>query len=136
MDEGLEKGVPKIDERIDTFKKLVNILGKGHVVWRFDPLVLTDNITVSDLLRKIEYIGNNLQGYTEKLVFSYADIASYRKVRANLDANNINYTETLGTHRYEGHTINGKLDGEIYRYDMDMYHPNTLTSVLEYQDGK
>ena len=93
MDEGLEKGVPKIDERIDTFKKLVNILGKGHVVWRFDPLVLTDNITVSDLLRKIEYIGNNLQGYTEKLVFSYADIASYRKVRANLDANNINYTE-------------------------------------------
>ena len=93
VDEGLEKGVPKIDERIDTFKKLVNILGKGHVVWRFDPLVLTDNITVSDLLRKIEYIGNNLQGYTEKLVFSYADIASYRKVRANLDANNINYTE-------------------------------------------
>lgn len=53
-----------------------------------------------------------------------------------INKNNINYTETLGTHRYEGHTINGKLDGEIYRYDMDMYHPNTLTSVLEYQDGK
>ena len=93
MDEGLEKGVPKLDERIDTFKKLVDILGKGHVVWRFDPLILTDHITVPDLLRKIEYIGNNLLGYTEKLVFSYADIASYRKVRANLDANRINYTE-------------------------------------------
>ena len=53
-----------------------------------------------------------------------------------INKNNINYTETLGTHRYEGHTINGRLDGEIYRYDMDMYHPNTLTSVLEYQDGK
>lgn len=93
VDEGLEKGVPKIDERIGTFKKLVDILGKGHVVWRFDPLILTEHITVSDLLRKIEYIGDNLQGYTEKVVFSYADIASYRKVRANLDANHINYTE-------------------------------------------
>lgn len=93
MDEGLEKGVPKLEERIDTFKKLVDSLGKGHVVWRFDPLILTDHITVSDLLRKIEYIGNNLLGYTEKLVFSYADIASYRKVRANLNANRINYTE-------------------------------------------
>lgn len=93
VDEGLERGVPKLDERIDTFKKLVDILGNGHVVWRFDPLVLTDHITISDLLHKIEYIGNKLHGYTEKLVFSYADIVSYRKVRANLDANHINYIE-------------------------------------------
>lgn len=93
VSEGLEKGVPKLDERIDTFKQLVEVLGKGHVVWRFDPLVLTDNISVSDLLRKVEYIGDRLQGFTEKLVFSYADIASYRKVRANLEANNVYYRE-------------------------------------------
>ncbi|MGM9820922.1 MAG: DUF1848 domain-containing protein [Candidatus Onthomorpha sp.] len=93
VEEGLERGVPKLEERIDTFKKLVDILGKGRVVWRFDPLILTDNITISDLLSKIEYIGDRLYGYTEKLVFSYADIASYRKVRANLNANNINYIE-------------------------------------------
>lgn len=91
--EGLEKGVPPLQERIATFKKLVNILGKGHVVWRFDPLILTDKITISDLLHKVEYIGNQLYGYTEKLVFSYADIASYKKVRGNLQANHINYDE-------------------------------------------
>lgn len=92
-DEGLEKGVPKLGERIDTFKQLVEILGKGHVIWRFDPLVLTDHISVADLLRKIETIGNSLYGYTEKLVFSYADIASYKKVRSNLDANHIHAIE-------------------------------------------
>ena len=91
--EGLERGVPKLNERLDTFKQLVDILGKGHVVWRFDPLMLTDRISVADLLQKISFIGDNLLGYTEKLVFSYADIASYRKVRANLDANRINYRE-------------------------------------------
>ena len=91
--EGLEKGVPLLEERIDTFKRLVDKLGKGRVIWRFDPLILTDQISLDDLLRKVEYIGDQLWGYTEKLVFSYADIALYKKVKANLDKSHVNYTE-------------------------------------------
>lgn len=89
--EGLERGVPPIKERIETFKLLVDKLGKGAVVWRFDPLILTDKIDIDKLLQKIENIGEQLQGYTEKLVFSFADILSYRKVRANLERSHINY---------------------------------------------
>jgi DNA repair photolyase len=91
--EGLERGVPPLAERIETFKTLVGQLGKGHIVWRFDPLILTDQITISDLLGKIENIGNQLVGYTEKLVFSFADIAAYKKVKTNLDKNGIKYSE-------------------------------------------
>ena len=91
--EGLEKGVPPLEKRIDTFKRLVDQLGKGHVIWRFDPLILTDIIGLDDLLAKVENIGDQLQGYTEKLVFSYADIALYKKVKANLDKNHVNYAE-------------------------------------------
>jgi hypothetical protein len=54
VSEGLEKGVPELPERIETFKSLVSKLGKGHVIWRFDPLMLTDHISPDDLLRKIE----------------------------------------------------------------------------------
>ena len=91
--EKLEQGVPAIDQRIETFKRLVDKLGVGGVIWRFDPLILTDDICINDLLEKIEKIGNQLKGYTEKLVFSYADIMSYRKVRANLEKCNIPYHE-------------------------------------------
>ena len=91
--EGLEKGVPPLEERIDTFKKLVDRLGKGRVIWRFDPLMLTDQIGIDDLLTKIERIGDQLVGYTEKLVFSYADIAAYKKVKSNLEKSRVNYTE-------------------------------------------
>lgn len=91
--EGLERGVPKFSERVDTFKLLVDKLGKGRVIWRFDPLLLTDDISIDALLTKIERIGDQLQGYTEKLVFSYADILSYRKVKANLEKNHIPYQE-------------------------------------------
>lgn len=91
--EGLEKGVPALDKRIETFKALANRLGVGKVIWRFDPLILTDTIDVDTLLEKIQFIGNKLKGFTEKLVFSYADIASYKKVKTNLDANEIHYRE-------------------------------------------
>jgi hypothetical protein len=91
--EGLEKGVPAVEKRIDTFKRLVDCLGFGKVIWRFDPLILTDRILINDLLKKAERIGNALKGYTEKMVFSFADIATYRKVRANLVNNNIRYRE-------------------------------------------
>jgi DNA repair photolyase len=92
-EEGLERGVRPLAERIETFKMLVQCLGKGAVVWRFDPLILTDKIDMDKLLRKIENIGDQLIGYTEKLVFSFADIISYRKVKANLEKNHINYVD-------------------------------------------
>ena len=91
--EELEKGVPSVEKRIDTFKRLVDKLGRGHVIWRFDPLILTDQITIEDLLHKIESIGDQLFGYTEKLVFSFADIESYKKVKNNLIRNNVRYQE-------------------------------------------
>ncbi len=91
--EGLEKGVPPLTQRIETFKLLVNRLGKGRVIWRFDPMILADKISIDGLLDKVRNIGDRLNGYTEKLVFSFADIASYRKVQANFEKNGINYTE-------------------------------------------
>lgn len=90
---GLERGVPPLQYRIDSFKMLVDRLGLGSVIWRFDPMILTDEIHPDELLGRVEKIGDQLKGYTEKLVFSYADIASYRRVKANLEKNNIRYHE-------------------------------------------
>lgn len=92
-EEKLEKGVRPLAERIETFKLLVEKLGVGSVIWRFDPLMLTNDIDIEKLLNKIENIGDQLKGYTEKLVFSFADIALYRKVKKNLEDNNVPYHE-------------------------------------------
>lgn len=78
--EGLEPNVPALAQRIDTFRRLVDALGIGAVVWRFDPLILTDKINIDTLLDKIAHIANVLAGYTEKLVFSFADIESYKSL--------------------------------------------------------
>lgn len=84
--EQLEPGVPPARERVDTFIRLSRRIGKGRVVWRFDPLVLTDSLSVSDLLKKARQVGDRIAPYTKRLVFSFVDISRYPKVRRNLQA--------------------------------------------------
>jgi len=82
--EGFEPNVPPLTERIGTFKALSGQIGKEKVIWRFDPLIVTPTLSPRDLLIKIWNIGNQLKGYTDKLVFSFVDIKVYRKVQSNL----------------------------------------------------
>ncbi|MFA7172299.1 MAG: DUF1848 domain-containing protein [Kiritimatiellia bacterium] len=82
--EHYEPGVPCVGERIKTFIDLSNRLGKERMIWRFDPLLLTDKLSVRELLNKVENIGNQLSPYTSRLVFSFADIDAYGKVGRNL----------------------------------------------------
>jgi len=91
--EGYEGNVPSVKERIETFQKLATAIGKERVIWRFDPLLLTDQIDVPELLRRVKNIGDQLKGYTRKLVFSFADIQVYRKVENNLKKEGIAYRE-------------------------------------------
>ncbi len=89
-EEGLEPNVPPVEQRIETFCLMAEKLGPGGVVWRNDPLILTGRLGPDELLRKCERIGSALKGYTEKLVFSFADITP--RVAANL-------RRTVGTWR-------------------------------------
>ncbi len=82
--EGFEPNVPSVAKRIETFKKLSQLIGKEKVIWRFDPLIITPQHTPRMLLTKIWHIGNELKGYTDKLVFSFVDVKAYRKVQSNL----------------------------------------------------
>ena len=91
--EGFEGKVPRLESRIETFKELSNRIGKEKVVWRFDPLLLTNEIDVKELLKRLEKIGDELYKYTNKLVFSFADIGIYKKVESNLNKANIQYIE-------------------------------------------
>lgn len=80
----LEPNVPALEKRLKNFKELSNLIGKEKVIWRFDPIIVTPQLTPREILKRIWSIGNKLKGYTDKLVFSFIDIKSYRKVQRNL----------------------------------------------------
>ena len=90
--EGFEPNLPKLSDRIDTFKFLSNKIGSDRVIWRFDPIILAEKLSTHDILKKIWTLGNGLKGYTKKLVFSFVDVAVYKKVQRNLQA--IKYFQT------------------------------------------
>ena len=84
MQEGFEPNVPSVEERVATFRKLSEMVGRERVIWRFDPLIVTPVLTPRMLLSRIWRIGNQLKGFTDKLVFSFVDVKAYRKVQSNL----------------------------------------------------
>jgi hypothetical protein len=91
--ERYEKGLPPLSERITTFRQLSQMIGAEKVIWRFDPLMVTDQIPLQVLFGRIEKIAVQLTGYTRQLVFSFADIVGYRSVSQNLQKLDVHYRD-------------------------------------------
>jgi hypothetical protein len=86
--ENFEPNVPSLSDRIQTIKELATKVGKERIIWRFDPLILGGHLTISKLIEKVQLLGEIILPYTNKLVYSYADIAEYQKVQNNLVKDN------------------------------------------------
>ena len=82
--EGFEPELPPLTTRINKFKQISEKYGKDSVIWRFDPLILTKHTDIDELTSRIEFIGDQLKGYTNKLVFSFIDINTYKSVQNKL----------------------------------------------------
>ena len=78
----MEPNLPeKRKELIPAFQKLSEKIGKEKVIWRYDPILLSDKYTADYHLRAFEEIAGNLAGYTEKAVISFVDL--YEKTWRN-----------------------------------------------------
>lgn len=87
--EGLEPNLPPLHDRIHTFRRLSERVGKEKVVWRFDPLMVTANIDRDRLIGKIASVMENLAGYTDKMVFSFFNPSAHKKVERNMSSSGI-----------------------------------------------
>jgi hypothetical protein len=65
--------LPPKDELIQTFIQLSQKIGKDKVIWRYDPILLTDKIDIDFHKTEFSKLAETLQGYTEKCVISFID---------------------------------------------------------------
>lgn len=78
----IEPNLPdKKNRLIPTFQALSSKIGKERVVWRYDPLFLSQRYTVSYHLAAFAEIARCLRGYTERVVISLIDL--YAKTKRN-----------------------------------------------------
>jgi hypothetical protein len=91
--ENLEPNVPRLYDRIETFIQLSEKIGKDKVIWRYDPIMRTNFLSLDDVLKRINRIGKKINPYTMKLVFSFVDILDYSRISYNLRKNNVDANE-------------------------------------------
>ena len=66
IQEGLEPNLPSVETRIETFKKLSDLIGSERIIWRFDPILICSAISPRSILTKVWHIGNQLKGYCRR----------------------------------------------------------------------
>jgi len=77
--ERVEPGIPEVNVVIEDFRALSRRLGPHRVIWRYDPVLISDEFTVSHHQEQFSRISGMLAGYTETCIISFIDI--YRKIR-------------------------------------------------------
>ena len=78
----VEPGVPSIDESIATLRKLSSLVGKERLVWRYDPVLLTDRYTIDVHMETFSRMAKEITPYVDRCVFSFVDM--YDKLQFNM----------------------------------------------------
>ncbi len=78
----LEPGLPSPSDAIAAFKDLSRAVGKERVIWRFDPIVVSDLTSEEWICNNFEGLTDELQGFTQRVTISFVDF--YTKVTRSL----------------------------------------------------
>ena len=81
-DNTIETNVPDKKCLIKTFQELSARIGRDKVIWRYDPILLTNKFDVKHHVKWFEFLANELNGHTKKCVVSFIDM--YKKTERNL----------------------------------------------------
>lgn len=83
----IEKEVPKKSSIIDSFNYLSDKIGPDRVIWRYDPILLSDKITISYHIKYFEELAKRLNKRTTQCIISFIDL--YKKTIINTKDYNI-----------------------------------------------
>ncbi len=84
-----EKFNPTLENVSQSFINISNKIGKGKIIWRYDPIIFTDDLTPVFHLKNFEYIAENIGEYTKRVVISIVD--DYVKTNRRLNKLETNY---------------------------------------------
>ena len=79
----MEPALPhKKDKMIPIFQRLSDMIGKEKVIWRYDPIVITETYSEEYHLKAFQEIASSLNGYCKRVVISFVDL--YAKTKKNM----------------------------------------------------
>ncbi len=76
----LELWTPSYHQAVETFKRLADRYSPHHMIWRFDPIILSNHTPMEYYMEKFEELSRLLEGYTRRCYFSFVQVY-YKKVQ-------------------------------------------------------
>lgn len=90
----MEPNLPhKRDKMIPIFQNLSSKIGKEKVIWRYDPIIITEKYTLEYHIKAFSEIAEKLNGYTDTVIISFVD--SYAKTKKNMEELKVISIETI-----------------------------------------
>ena len=84
-DEDIEPAVLASKEsRIDAFKRIADKIGADRVIWRYDPIIISEKYTADRHLRNFGDTAKALAGYAKRCVISFLDF--YERIENSVRA--------------------------------------------------
>ena len=80
-DKDIEQNVPNKEKVMESLKKLSSVIGPEKVIWRYDPIFISEKYSLKIHLENFEKMASNLSGYTEECIISFVDL--YEKTKRN-----------------------------------------------------
>ena len=80
----LEPAAPPLESRLEAFRRLVEICGRDAVVWRYDPIIITNQTPPAYHRERFAAIADALSGYIGRVIVSL--LQPYRSVMRALAA--------------------------------------------------
>jgi DNA repair photolyase len=93
----LERNLPPIGERIDTFRRLSETVGPDRVIWRYDPIIISEKYPAEYHEEAFQRIAERIGPYTRGCVISFVD--TYRKLDRSFKEHGIAEPEESAIHR-------------------------------------
>jgi hypothetical protein len=78
----LEPNIPENKHIVDTFHHLSEMLGADRVIWRYDPIVISDLTDDNYHIERFFDLASSLKGYTKKCITSF--MVTYKKCIRNM----------------------------------------------------
>ncbi|MBU1038513.1 MAG: DUF1848 domain-containing protein [Candidatus Omnitrophica bacterium] len=74
---------PPVQGAVKTFQELSKLIGREKVIWRYDPILLSDIISFEWHVKRLSFLIERLKDYTNRLIISFID--PYRKMTTRMD---------------------------------------------------
>ncbi len=109
----LEPNAPPLQSIIQSFRETALSIGKEHMVWRYDPIIVNDLFTAEWHINNFRHLASAFEGFTDRVIISL--VTPYKRMLKRFKERDVKYDEScyeVGGERLAFLSLLAEISGE------------------------